>query len=174
MKQNDAGAWSPYLAGALSGLVSIGSVWVAGKYFGASTTFVRSAGMVEKVFDPERVAQMPYFVKETPIVDWQWMFVVGIFIGSLIASTTSGSFLWQAVPTMWQERFGPSRWKRWLTAFVGGGIAMFGARLASGCPSGHGLSGTMQMAVSGFVALICFFVGGMIVARLVYGGGEKQ
>jgi uncharacterized membrane protein YedE/YeeE len=174
MQSNDHGAWSPYLAGALTGLVSIGSVWIAGKYFGASTTFVRSAGMVEKVFDPERVAQMPYFIKEVPVIDWQWMFVVGIFIGALIASTTSGSFRWQAVPTMWEEHFGPVRWKRWLVAFVGGAIAMFGARLASGCPSGHGLSGTMQLAVSGLVALLCFFAGGMIVARMLYGGGEKQ
>jgi uncharacterized membrane protein YedE/YeeE len=174
MKENADGGWSPYLAGALSGLVSIGSVWIAGKYLGASTTFVRSVGMVEKAIDPERVSQMPYFIKETPIIDWQLMFVVGIFIGALIASTTSGSFRWQAVPTMWEMRFGPASWKRWLVAFVGGTIAMFGARLASGCPSGHGLSGSMQLAVSGLVALLCFFAGGMIVARILYGGGEKQ
>jgi hypothetical protein len=30
------------------------------------------------------------------------------------------------------------------------------------------LSGTLQLAVSGFIALVCFFVGGIIVARLVY------
>ncbi|RQW83810.1 MAG: YeeE/YedE family protein [Geobacter sp.] len=174
MNDNDGGAWSPYLAGALSGLVSICSVWLAGKYFGASTTFVRSAGMVEQAVDPERVAAMPYFMKEVPMIDWQWMFVVGIFIGALIASTTSGSFRWQALPEMWQTRFGPVRWKRWLVAFIGGTIGMFGARLADGCPSGHGLSGSMQLAVSGFVALVCFFAGGMIVARLLYGGGDQR
>lgn len=174
MTEHDGGAWSPYLAGALSGLVSIGSVLFAGKYFGASTTFVRTAGMVEQAVDPERVATMPYFMKEVPMVDWQWMFVVGIFIGSLIAATTSGSFRWQALPDMWQARFGPDRWKRWLTAFWGGTIGMFGARLADGCPSGHGLSGSMQLAASGFVALVCFFIGGMIVARLLYGGGEQR
>lgn len=174
MAEHDGGAWSPYLAGALSGLVSIGSVLFAGKYFGASTTFVRTAGMVEQAVDPERVATMPYFMKEVPMVDWQWMFVVGIFIGSLIAATTSGSFRWQALPDMWQARFGPDRWKRWLTAFLGGTISMFGARLADGCPSGHGLSGSMQLAASGFVALVCFFIGGMIVARLLYGGGEQR
>lgn len=42
--------WNPYLAGALSGVVLILSVWIAGKYFGASTTFVRSAGLIEKRF----------------------------------------------------------------------------------------------------------------------------
>jgi hypothetical protein len=28
--------------------------------------------------------------------------------------------------------------------------------------------------VSGFIALVCFFVGGIVTARLVYGGGEKR
>jgi hypothetical protein len=124
--------WNPYLAGALSGVVSIFSVWVAGKYLGASTTFVKSAGMVEKIFTPERVAQMDYFRLEIPQVDWQWMFVAGILLGALLASLTDGSFRWQAVPDMWNREFGPSIGKRGLAAFGGGVIAMFGARLAGG------------------------------------------
>ena len=125
-------AWSPYLAGILSGLVLVLSVWVSGKYFGASTTFVRSAGLIERVFSAERVAKMDYFVKEAPQIDWQWMFVAGILVGSLLASTTSGSFRWKALPDMWAGRFGPSRAKRAAAAFLGGLVAMFGARLADG------------------------------------------
>lgn len=124
--------WSPYLAGVLSGMVFILSVWFAGKVVGASTSFLRSAGMIEKRFNAERVARMDYFVKKVPKIDWQWMFVAGIFIGSLIASTTGGSFRWKALPDMWQARFGPSRIKRGLVAFTGGLVAMFGARLAGG------------------------------------------
>ena len=132
MKDLNERDWSPYLAGVLSGVVIILSVWISGKYFGASTTFARSAGMIEKLFDAERVANMDYFIKEVPKVDWQWMFVVGIFMGSLIASTTSGSFRWKALPDMWEKRFGPSRIKRGVVAFFGGLIGMFGARLADG------------------------------------------
>lgn len=125
--------WSPYLAGALSGVVSILSVWVAGQYLGASTSFVRTAGMLEKVFAPERVEQMDYFIKTVPRIDWQWMFVVGIFIGAFISSMTSRSFYWKALPDMWQERFGShSRTRRALFAFFGGTVAMFGARMADG------------------------------------------
>lgn len=63
---------------------------------------------------------------------------------------------------------------RAMAAFVGGIIAMFGARLADGCPSGHGLSGGLQLAVSGYIALACFFIGGLISANLLYkGGGDK-
>ena len=132
MKDLNGKVWSPYLAGALTGLVMILSVGISGKYFGVSTTFVRSAGMIEKLFNAERVAQMDYFIKEVPKVDWQWIFVVGIFIGSLIASTTSGSFRWKALPDMWERRFGPDRLKRGAVAFLGGVIGMFGARLADG------------------------------------------
>ena len=132
MAKKSEKAWSPYLAGSLSGLVLILSVWVSGEYFGASTTFVRSAGMIEKIFSAERVAQMDYFLREVPKVDWQWMFVVGIFLGSLIASSSSGSFRWKAVPDMWEARFGPGRAKRAGVGFAGGLIAMFGARLADG------------------------------------------
>jgi hypothetical protein len=124
--------WSPYLAGGLSGVVLILSVWIAEKFFGASTSFVRSAGMIEKLFGADRPAGMDYFIKYVPKIDWQWIFVIGVLMGSLIASTTSGAFRWQAVPDMWKARFGPSRTKRGIVAFIGGAIAMFGARLAGG------------------------------------------
>jgi hypothetical protein len=132
MEKRDDGGWSPYLAGALSGVVSILSVWIAGQFIGVSTTFVRTTGMIEKILAPERVAQMEYFIKTVPKIDWQWVFVAGIFIGSLIASTTSGSFRWTALPDMWEARFGISRVKRGLVAFAGGTVGMFGARLADG------------------------------------------
>jgi hypothetical protein len=132
MKVKSHGGWSPYLAGALGGLLLVLSVWITGKFFGASTTFSRSAGMVERLFSAERVAKMEYFVKELPQIDWQWMFVIGIFLGSLISAVTSGSFRLQAVPDMWERRFGPSRAKRAAVAFIGAVVAMFGARLADG------------------------------------------
>ena len=124
--------WSPYIAGFCAGLVLVLSVWFSGKYFGASTSFVRSAGMIEKIFSAERVSQMAYFVKTAPKIEWQWMFVFGIFIGSLAASRLSRTFKLQAVPDMWQDRFGSGITGRAMVAFLGGLVAMFGARLAGG------------------------------------------
>ncbi len=132
MKNTQGSPWNPYIAGSLAGLVSIGSVWATGKYFGASTTFVRTAGLVERLFAAERVEEMAYFVKTVPKIDWQLFFVVGILVGALIASLTDGSFRWQALPSMWQGRFGNSRGKRAAVAFGGGVVALFGARLAGG------------------------------------------
>ena len=124
--------WSPYVAGALIGVVSWFSVLTAGKYLGVSTTFVRSIGMIESILAPDRVATLPYFVKEKPIIDWQWMEVLGILIGAFIAAKLSNDFKKRFVPPMWERRFGPSRLKRWGVAFFGGIILMFGARMADG------------------------------------------
>ncbi len=170
MKQT--GYWNPYLTGGLSGLVAIASLWFTGKFFGASTTFVKSAGMIESVFAPDVVAKMPYFLKNVPAIDWQWMFVLGIGLGAFISAIIGGTFKVTTLPEMWRESFGETPAKRSIIAFIGGVVAMFGARLADGCPSGHGLAGASQLAVSGFVALVCFFVGGVISANFLYKGGE--
>ncbi len=78
MRQNDGG-WSPYLAGALSGLVGVLSVWFTGHYFGASTSFVRTAGMIERLLSPDHVARLEYFAK-----------IARAWIGS--GCSSSGSF----------------------------------------------------------------------------------
>lgn len=124
--------WSPYTAGALAGLLLVLSVFLTGKYFGASTTFVRAAGAIEQVVAPERVAGMEYFLKEKAKLDWQGMFVLAVLFGSLISASLSGDRRAVAVPPMWEGRFGASRTRRWAMAFCGGAIAMYGARLADG------------------------------------------
>jgi len=176
----DDGGWSPYLAGALAGVLAVASALattkVMGKtsYLGASTTFVRAAGLLERMVAPGRVAANEYFAKEKVQVDWQFMLVIGIFLGALVSSLTDRSFKAEGVPPSWSERFGTSVGKRAVWAFLGGIVAMIGARLADGCPSGHGLSGLMQLSVSGIVALAFFFGTGVLVARLVYGGRKHE
>jgi hypothetical protein len=43
-----------------------------------------------------------------------------------------------------------------------------GARVAGGCTSGHGISGALQLSVGSWIALIGFFVGGVITAMLLF------
>ena len=174
-KTEDNG-WSPYLAGALVGLLAIISVWATtvlmGKtnYLGASTTFVRAAGLLERAMAPERVAANEYFTTSKVKVDWQFMLVGGIFLGALVSSVTDRSFKLESVPPVWAKRFGNSPVKRAVGAVLGGIVAMVGARMADGCPSGHGLSGMMQFSVSSLAALCLFFGVGIAVAAMVYKG----
>jgi uncharacterized protein len=172
--------WRPYIAGALTGLLAVLSVAVStrvlGKpqYLGASTTFVRAAGFVERAVSPEHVRENDYFRKTKVKVDWQMMLVAGILLGALASSLIDRSFKTESVPPIWSERFGGSIGRRAAAAFLGGVIAMFGARLAGGCPSGHGLSGLMQLSISGFLAMAGFFAGGVAVAHLVYRKGGAR
>ena len=46
-------------------------------------------------------------------------------------------------------------------------VMLFGARIADGCTSGHGLSGVAQLAVGSIVAVAAMFVGGIAAATLV-------
>jgi len=123
--------WSPYVSGIIVGLLS----WFAFltvKPLGASTSFVTTAGLIEKLFMPEHVKNLPYFGSEMPEIDWQWMLVFGILIGSYVSAKLSGRYRLNFIPPMWEERFGANKAKRWAVAFLGGIIAMFGARMAGG------------------------------------------
>ncbi len=173
-------SWRPYLAGSLAGLLAVASVLVSTKmlgspkYLGASTTFVRSAGLIEKVVAEDHVADNAYFQSKNVRIDWQFMFVAGIFAGAFAASIIDRSFKIEAVPPIWSDRFGNKILVRAAGAFAGGVVAMFGARLAGGCPSGHGLSGLMQLSLSGFITMAGFFGAGIIAANLVYRSGGRK
>jgi len=96
------------------------------------------------------------------------MFVAGIVGGAFVSSLFGRQFRFESVPPIWRERFGSGVLLRASGAFLGGVVAMFGARLAGGCPSGHGLSGLMQLSISGFLAMAGFFGAGVLVANPVY------
>ena len=104
LNKTNNGGWSPYLAGALLGLLAVLSVYATtqlmGKtnYLGASTTFVRAAGFLEQMVAAEHVAASEYFVKTRVVVDWQFMLIAGIFLGALISSISDRSFRLEAVP----------------------------------------------------------------------------
>jgi uncharacterized membrane protein YedE/YeeE len=163
---------NPYLAGSLSGLLLVVTVYVTGNFFGASTSYVRNAAMLKAEVAPIVEHNSPiaveYYDIYIPIIDWQWMFVTGVIIGGFLTAMAFREFKLQALPRRWRDRFGSSISKRAIIAFIGGVIAMFGARMAGGCPSGHGLSGLSQLSLSGFVALCCFFVGGVVTAHILY------
>lgn len=52
-------------------------------------------------------------------------------------------------------------------AVIGGMIMVFGARLAGGCTSGHGISGMSMLATSSIVTVTSMFAGGMGLAQII-------
>lgn len=178
--------WSPYVVGAGIGVLSWCTFYFMDKALGTSTSFVGAAGAGICAAAPEHCAQNAYYLKEygikggsgaggalfKPIFDWQMALDLALIAGAFLAASLSGTLKKERVPTLWAERFGPSVLKRYAAAFVGGFILIFGARMAGGCTSGHGISGSLQLAVSSWTFFACMFLSGVVVAGLLFGFGS--
>ncbi len=160
--------WSPYAVGVGIGILSWLAFLLSDKPIGCSTAFARTSGMIERIFRGEKVSEKPYYRQFAPTIDWEWMVVIGIIAGAFLSSILSGQFSLEWIPSVWQAEAGNHIPTRWAVALLGGIIMGFGARWAGGCTSGHGISGTLQLAVSSWLAAICFFAGGILTAMFIY------
>ena len=100
--------------------------------------------------------------------------VVGVFAGAWLSATLGNDRTERSVPRLWEWRFGPSISKRLAGAFFGGALMMFGARLAQGCTSGHGISGALQLALSSWIFVILLFISGTLMTFAIYGREGKR
>lgn len=160
--------WSPYVVGIGIGILSWFTWLISKQPIGCSTTFARTAGMIEKAFRGKKVEDKPYYQEVKPLIDWQWTFVLGIVFGALLSALLSGDFQLLWIPSTWALTFGASMPLRLFVAFAGGILLGFGARWADGCTSGHGISGTMQLALSSWISAVCFFISGILMAKLLF------
>ena len=126
--------WAWWQAGLLLGLLNMVAFFTADYYLSVSTIFSRAAGMAVGLVAPEHVAANTYWQKVKPIVDWQFMLVLGIPIGAYLAARLSQKAVAfsSALPDMWVSRFGTGNVQRWVVGILGGIFVGFGARLADG------------------------------------------
>lgn len=157
-------AWSPYLVGAAIGVLAWLTFYFSDEPIGASSFYAHLAGFLGKLIAPRHTASLTYFKDKPPRVSWGFVFVVATIVGGAIAALTGGEFANECLPPIWEARFGDSVALRAAVAFPGGMLMAFGARLAGGCTSGHGISGTLQLNLASWISLICFFIGGVAVA----------
>tara|TARA_B100000508_G_scaffold141095_1_gene146777 strand:- start:57452 stop:58024 length:573 start_codon:yes stop_codon:yes gene_type:complete len=59
-------------------------------------------------------------------------------------------------------------WKKLLLLAIGGIFVGFGARYAGGCTSGHAISGISDLQIPSFIAVIGFFIGGLIMTYVFF------
>lgn len=147
--------WSPYAAGAAIGVLSWFAFLTAGRPLGISTAFVRFVAWIEGVFAPAHVEATPYLAGLRPLFDWEFFVVIGVALGALAASRLGG--------VRGSER--PTG-GRIAEAVAGGFFLMIGARIANGCTSGNGISGSLQLALSGWVFFLTIFASGVAAAKL--------
>ena len=164
-----ASVWSPYLVGIAIGVLSWFSFLISRKTLGTSTTYARMAGLLEKKILQRNISRKPYYRAIKAKIDWQWMLVVGIVLGSLLSSLLSGEFSLRFLPeTEYGAVVNLTYAGRAVSALLGGILLGFGSRFAGGCTSGHGISGTLQLAISSWLAAIFFFIGGILTASLIF------
>ena len=163
------GAWNPYVVGALIGVLSMATFYFSSKPLGVSTAFARMAGLLGYLVSREHTDSLAFYQDKTPKIEWEVMLAFGIVVGAFFAALSGGEFHASVIPPLWEAHFGDSVPLRLSVAFVGGVIMAFGARLAGGCTSGHGISGALQLSVGSWIALACFFAGGSLVAQVMYG-----
>jgi uncharacterized protein len=85
---------------------------------------------------------------------WKYLFLLGLLGGGYIFSLIHpSSFDYEINLT-------------YLEAIAGGFLVGFGARLGSGCTSGHGVCGLPRLSLRSLVAVVCFMSSGIITVFL--------
>jgi uncharacterized membrane protein YedE/YeeE len=153
------------LLGVLFGLLSTAAIALYGP-IGVSGTYPRFIGAILRRIAPAYAASNPYLVKMGSLVTPETMLVVGLLIGGFIAARLGATSRPIPAAEVVHARETTSG-RRYVDAFLGGVLIIFGARLAGGCTSGHIISGITQLSVSGILFGAAVFGGGMLTARLI-------
>jgi uncharacterized membrane protein YedE/YeeE len=157
----------PYLAGTVLGVVLFLAFLLTGNGLGSSGATSRIDAALVDIVAPEHVDNTPYLLKmaggdRNPLDDW----IVPVFFGALLGGFTSGARHGRLKLTTTK---GPniSNRTRWLMAFAGGVIFLYGARMARGCTSGQALSGGATLAAGSWVVMLSIFASAYLLAYFV-------
>jgi uncharacterized membrane protein YedE/YeeE len=169
-------AWPWYVGGPLVALIMLALIYL-GKSFGFSSNFrtmcaMAGAGKSCGFFDFDWRAQR-----------WNLLFLLGSIIGGFVAAhylsdnqapeisaatiaklksmdfESAGSAY---VPT---EIYGDMSLGNIVLLMVGGLLIGFGTRYAGGCTSGHAISGLSDLQLPSLIAVIGFFIGGLLMVH---------
>jgi uncharacterized protein len=173
--------WPWYLAGPLIGLMVPVLLLVGNRLFGISSSFRHVCAACL----PRRGAYLRYDWRDAGA--WNLAFAAGVLIGGALAATLlahaepvaisaatradlaalglrdfsgivpADLFSWESVLSL-----------RGLLVLGGGGFLVgFGTAYAGGCTSGHGVAGLANFQLASLIAVIAFFVGGLIGTHLL-------
>ena len=173
--------WPWYVAGPLIALIMFLNLYF-GKRFGVSSNLrtmcsIAGAGKAADFFRFDWKAQV-----------WNLVFVAGMIIGGFLAANfmlpveaidlnpdTVASLQAMGIANpglefLPEEMFGNHALTsiNGLLILLGGGFMVgFGARYAGGCTSGHAISGMSNLQVPSLIAVVGFFIGGLIMTHLL-------
>jgi uncharacterized protein len=175
-----ADPWPWYFAGPLIGLMIPTLLFVINKDFGISSSYIHMCAAVG-------LKQIRFFDYDWKEHSWSLFFVLGVFLSGFLVALifpnpdtihlSENFIIWlqeQGVSDV--SGFLPSEIFQWehlsssrsLIILIGGGFLIgFGSRYAGGCTSGHAIMGLSQFSIGSLIAVIGFFIGGLIVSWFV-------
>jgi uncharacterized membrane protein YedE/YeeE len=152
-----ANQWNPIICGAIIGSLQLPLILSIQDTLGSSSSYCT---VIANVLDASDMlsskGSLSYFTRYLSGLGnrWQVMYVLGAMVGGAISALSSGS---------WGSAVGTSK----MSAFIGGMCLLFGSRLASGCTSGHGISGFGLLSNLSILVVISMFGGGMASAFIL-------
>lgn len=173
--------WPWYIAGPIIGLMVPLLFYIGNKSFGISSNFRHICAAC----DP---AGVEFFKYDWRTGIWNLVLVVGVAIGGLLgglvfqnpepialASSTVNDLQNLGISDF--SGFVPNELFNWgalgsgtglIVLALGGFLVGFGTRYAGGCTSGHAISGLSNLQLASLIAVIGFFIGGLVMTYLIY------
>lgn len=147
-------SWPPYVAGVLIGLMQIPIILAVDDTLGGSSSYCTMMSQALPLSFLQK--RIPYLAKFKSGIGnwWQVAYIFGAIGGAYFSSQMSDSY-------------GTVNGMLPIKGFLGGALMLFGARLAGGCTSGHGLSGFGLLYLLSFAAVPAMFAGGIGTAFIM-------
>ena len=171
--------WPWYVAGPLLGLMVPLVYLYAGRKWGISATFRDVCAATV----PGRIEYFRYSWRENG--GWRLTMALGLMAGGFVGGITGSGHVAISDATLADlSRLGITEfgglvpielfsWETLTTVpgailILGGGFLVgLGARYANGCTSGHAISGLSALRLTSLVAVIGFFIGGIVATHLL-------
>jgi uncharacterized membrane protein YedE/YeeE len=171
--------WHWAFSGFLIGIIMLILVYF-GKNFGMSSNLRTLCSI------PKFTHRFTFFAQDWRFNAWNLVVVVGAALGGFVAVQflSSPDNVGLAASTL--ERlsqhgidapqgkllpdfmFATSDWRIILIMIIGGFLIGFGSRYAGGCTSGHAISGLSNLQLPSLIAVIGFFIGGLLMVHLIF------
>lgn len=170
--------WPWYVAGPIIGLMVPLMIWIGNRSFGISSNLRHLCAISQ----PKSIG-VDFFKYNWREQNWSLVFAVGAMLGGFLGGVVfanpepislSVEFLTQLA--IWNipigEGFLPPvlfgfYWQSIVIMFLGGVLVGFGTRYASGCTSGHAITGLSTMQAQSLLAVLGIFAGGLIAAHFI-------
>ena len=172
--------WHWAIAGLLIGLTVPTLLLIGNKKFGVSSSLRHICAICIP-------AKIPFFKYEWKKEIWNLLFVLGVFLGAIIATTflsnpntivvaetTKASLTAygitdysQIMPAQIFNAANIFTLKGFFFFVIGGFLVGFGTRYAGGCTSGHAIMGISNLQMPSLIATCCFMAGGFFSTNVL-------